>query len=247
MLREKEVIRTERQSMKTKTFARWLVLASWLNSGTALFSQTTAFTYQGKLSDNGAPVTGLYDMRFAVYSAAAAGTLVAGPLPANTLGVTNGLFAARIDFGAGVFTGPARWLEVSVRPAGNGNFQTLSPRQELTSSPYSIRAQTAGTATDVSNGSVVNSINALKDNVILEGSANVTLTPNGNTIVIDAPGGGGGDGPWLLNGNRAYYNVGNVGIGTNGPAERLTIAGVPTYNTGLKLTGNTDAGTGLAL
>jgi hypothetical protein len=40
---------------------------------------------------------------------------------------------------------------------------------------------------------------------------------------------------------------GSVGIGTVNPAESLTIAGVSSYNTGLKLIGNTTAGTGLAL
>jgi hypothetical protein len=38
-----------------------------------------------------------------------------------------------------------------------------------------------------------------------------------------------------------------VGIGTSGPAEKLTIAGISSYNNGLRLTGNNDAGTGLTL
>jgi len=38
-------------------------------------------------------------------------TSVAGPLTQNAIGVTNGIFTVTLDFGASVFTGPARWLE----------------------------------------------------------------------------------------------------------------------------------------
>src|SRR5215470_12681858 len=128
-------------------------------------AQTTAFTYNGRLNENGNPVTGLYDFRFIIFDSSGGTTSVAGPLPAPSIGVTNGLFTVALDFGAGVFTGPPRWLEIGVRPTGAGAFQTLSPRQELTSSPYAIRAQTAGSASDVSSGAVVKSLNSLKDNV----------------------------------------------------------------------------------
>jgi hypothetical protein len=227
-----------------KTIIPFLVILIGLTSAPPLSAQSTAFTYHGVLSLNRTPVTGEYDMRFAIYEAEMGGVPTAGPLTKNAVGVTNGLFTARLDFLGGVFTGPPRWIEVSVRPAGNGNFQTLSPRQELTSSPYSIRSLTAGTATDVANGSVVKSLNNLKDDVTLAAGANVTLTPNGNTLIIASS---GASGVWSLNGNDAFYNGGNVGIGTSSPAERLTIAGVPSYNNGLKLTGNADGGTGMTL
>src|SRR5262249_39764372 len=67
---------------------------------------------------------------------------------------------------------------------------------------------------------------------------------NGNLLTISST---AGPGLWSLNGTSAYYNGGNVGIGTSTPAERLTIAGVPSYNNGLKLTGNSSGGTGMSL
>lgn len=154
-----------------------LSVVAFLGATSLAHSQTTAFTYHGRLNNGSAPVTGTYDLRFSVYDTVAGGLLVAGPVPANAVDVANGLFTTRIDFGAGVFTGPPRWLEISVRPVGDPTFTTLGPRQELTSSPYAIRAQSAGTAAAVSAGSVVTSLNSLRDNVSLVAGANVTLTP----------------------------------------------------------------------
>ena len=51
-----------------------LVLASFRFPAHA---QTTAFTYQGKLDSSGAAANGIYDLRFAIYNDASAGTLVA--------------------------------------------------------------------------------------------------------------------------------------------------------------------------
>jgi hypothetical protein len=71
------------------------------------------------------------------------GNLIAGPVTNSATGVTNGLFAVTLDFGPGVFTGPARWLEVDVRTNGSGAFTNLSPCQPLTPVPYALYAQTS--------------------------------------------------------------------------------------------------------
>jgi hypothetical protein len=71
------------------------------------------------------------------------GNLVAGPLTNSATGVANGLFTATLDFGPGVFTGPARWLELDVRTNGSGAFTLLLPRQPLLPMPYAIMANTA--------------------------------------------------------------------------------------------------------
>ncbi len=123
-----------------KTNLAFLVLAVLLSAPLAL-GQGTAFTYQGRLTDNGNPANGLYDLQIGVHDAASSGTAIAGPLLLSGVGVTNGLFAVTLDFGSGVFNGSPRWLQIGVRSNGSvGPFAALLPRQAITPTPYAIQA-----------------------------------------------------------------------------------------------------------
>jgi hypothetical protein len=182
-------------------------------------AQTSAFTYTGRLNNNGTPVTGAYDLRVTLYDANAAGNVVAGPLPIVPVGVTNGVFTAVLDFGAGVFTGQARWLNIEVRPTGGGLFTTLAPRQEVTSSPYAIRAQTAGTAASVANGAVTaGQLNTGG----LPPAPGQFLSYNGGNLFWSDPGVAAGN-IWSQLNNNAYYTAGKVGIGTTTPSYKLDV------------------------
>ena len=120
-------------------------------AGTAL-AQGTAFTYQGQLNANGSAATGFYDLRFTIYDAATNGDVVSGVLTNAATPVTNGLFTVTLDFGSGVFTGDARWLEIGARLTySKQDFTTLSPRQGLTPCPYALYAATAGSLNTSSN------------------------------------------------------------------------------------------------
>src|SRR5437016_4730399 len=103
----------------------------------------TGFTYQGQLAASGAAANGTFEMRLALFDALAAGSQVA--LVTNTgVVVSNGLFTTVIDYGAGIFNGTAYWLELGVRTNGSsGAFTTLSPRQPVTPSPYSLYSSLA--------------------------------------------------------------------------------------------------------
>jgi len=52
----------------------------------------------------------------------------------------------QIDFGAGVFTGQTDWLQVGVATNGAGSFTALTPRQQVTPTPYAIFAESANAA-----------------------------------------------------------------------------------------------------
>jgi formylglycine-generating enzyme len=107
-------------------------------------AQGTAFTYQGRLNDGANPANGVYDLKFTIYdSTNSPGTVIAGPVTNSATGVNNGLFTATLDFGTSVFTGADRWLEIGVRTNDGGSFFTLSPRQQVTTTPYAITAGTA--------------------------------------------------------------------------------------------------------
>ncbi|MCU0857129.1 MAG: hypothetical protein MUC65_01830 [Pontiellaceae bacterium] len=123
-------------------------------------AQGTAITYQGRLTDGVSSASGSYDFRFTAYDAATAGSTVGSTATTNGVTLSNGVFTATLNFGAGVFTGPSRWLEIEVKTNGAPSYTTLTPRQPLTPSPYALYAPSAGTAdtattaNEVATGSV---------------------------------------------------------------------------------------------
>ena len=130
--------------MKTKFLTLLLVALGLLASAATALTQTTTFTYQGRLTDNSQPANGSYDLRFALCDAAAAGGTIGTPVTNAPVVVTNGLFTVTLDFGSSAFTNAGRWLEIGVRTNGStGAHSILSPRQAITSSPYAIYTMTA--------------------------------------------------------------------------------------------------------
>ena len=106
-----------------------------------LHAQVTSFSFQGQLTANGAPATGSYDLRFSLFSTNINGSPLTNPLTNSTVSVNNGLFTTLLDFGANVFDGTPRWLEIGVRTNGSlASYVTLSPRQFISASPYAISA-----------------------------------------------------------------------------------------------------------
>ena len=125
--------------MKTKLIHLTCFLTALLALVTVARAQGTAFTYQGRLDNNGAPANGSYDLQFTIHSAASGAAQVGSMVSSNALAVGNGLFTVTLDFG-NQFPGADRWLEIAVRPNGGGAFATLVPRQPLTPTPYAITA-----------------------------------------------------------------------------------------------------------
>lgn len=120
---------------------------------TSAAAQTTAFTYQGRLSDSAASANATYDLQFTLYDAA--DVTVGSSVVREDVQVTNGVFTVQLDFGAGAFPGADRFLEIAVRRGNEtGAFTPLSPRQPITSTPYAIKSLNAtnvGNATNAAN------------------------------------------------------------------------------------------------
>jgi hypothetical protein len=125
--------------MKTKLHCLLIALAILLGLNHVL-AQGTAFTYQGRLNDHGAPANGSYDLVFTLFNTNFNGTAIAGPVTNSATSVSNGLFTTLIDFG-NAFTGSSNWLEIAVSTNGASSFTTLSPRQQVTPAPYAITAE----------------------------------------------------------------------------------------------------------
>jgi hypothetical protein len=89
------------------------------------------------------PANGAYDFVFKLFDAEASGNQIGSPITLTNVTVSEGLFNADLDFGANVFTGEARYLEIAVRPTGTGSYETLLPRISIRPVPYALHADTA--------------------------------------------------------------------------------------------------------
>ena len=106
-------------------FYRIIILV--LLAAISVAAQTSEFTYQGKLNDNGNPANSTYEMQFRLFDNANAGqgTQHGSTVTKSTVQVVNGVFHVGLDFGATPFAaGAERYLEISIRPAGSSGGYT---------------------------------------------------------------------------------------------------------------------------
>ncbi len=117
------------------------LIAALLALALGVHAQSTTFTYQGRLTENGAPFNGSAEFQATLWDAAGGGVPLLTNNPSLVLvGVSNGLFVLPMDFGSVPFTGgAARWLQLEVRTA-IGSFSLLTPRQKVTPTPYALVA-----------------------------------------------------------------------------------------------------------
>lgn len=173
-------------------------------------SQTTAFNYQGKLNDGANPANGNYQMQFRLFDALTDGNQIGEPISDVAIVAAQGIFAVRLDFGATVFTGEDRFLEISVRRNTGENYTTINPRQQIAASPYSIRTLSAAQADLALDSNMLGGIAA---------SEYVTTATVGNSFIRN-------DtllqtGNFNINGNG--FIGGNLGIGTTVPQSKLSV------------------------
>ena len=114
------------------------------------------FTYQGELNFNNQPANGQFDFKFEFYQSQAGGVSITS-LTVENIDVNNGIFSVPIFLIQDIFTGFKIWVAISVREGSStGAYDTLSPRQEITSAPYAIHAQFVG-ENAVTSGEILDS------------------------------------------------------------------------------------------
>jgi len=210
---------------------RLLIVLLLVSATSRLVAQGTAFNYQGRLNDGGAPATASYDFRFVVYDAVTNGNALSLPLTNSAVGVTNGLFSVTLDFGAGVFAGTNVWLDLAVRAVTATNFTALLPRQPVLPVPYAIFA--TGASNLLGKLSAAQFTGNLPASQIAGASSNVVSFTNLNNTFA---GSFIGNASSLSNLNANQLTTGTV-------ADARLSANVPLLNTNQTFTGtNTFAG-----
>jgi hypothetical protein len=129
--------------MKTEYYRSLIALALLTLPTLNARAQGTAFTYQGRLDSGTNLANGTYDLTFALYNASTGSGQTGTTLTNLGVSVSNGEFSVTEDFG-NVFTGTTFWMQIGVRTNGASSFTALSPRQELTPTPYAVYAESAG-------------------------------------------------------------------------------------------------------
>jgi hypothetical protein len=173
--------------MKTKFYRLFIVLAllalSTLNPQlSTAFAQGTAFTYQGRLINGTNAASGTYNLTFSLFNTNAGGVAIAGPVTNSAVVITNGLFMVTMDFSSGVWNGQTNWLQIGVETNGGASFITLTPRQQLTPTPYAIYAESADDLSGTLSASQLTSIG----NTYSLAGGNFFVGPSGNSTTSGA-------------------------------------------------------------
>ncbi|MCB2155865.1 hypothetical protein KQI84_13365 [bacterium] len=106
--------------------------------------EAAPFTYQGFLKDGSAPANGSFDFTFTPFDGETLGTALATEVAVGDVNVVDGVFTVEIDFPNSIWEGDPPWLEVHVRATGSGgDYDTLSPRQQLMAAPLASMARDA--------------------------------------------------------------------------------------------------------
>lgn len=163
-------------------------------------AQTTEFTYQGQLQDASAPADGNYDFEFLLFDAS--GNQVGSTLTKPGIAVAKGIFSVKLDFGSN-YPGATRFLEIHVRQAGGGTFTPLTPRQSISSTPYSIKSISAENATNTTQ---------------LGGVAANQFVVTGDSRLSDARNPLAGSSNYIQNQNAGAQATSNFNISGNGTA-----------------------------
>lgn len=220
------------------------ILINWQS----VIAQTTAFNYQGRLTDGGNPANGPFQMQFKLFDALAGGNQIGATLTDVAITAANGVFGVKLDFGSNALNGANRWLEIAVRRNSGESYTILSPREQIASSPYAVRTLSAAMAdTAASATTAATATNALN----LGGVAANQFVQTSDSRLSDARAPQPGSASYVQNGvaqqASTNFNIsgngivgGRLGVGTSSPTVKLhVISPDPTTAIQGQITGGT--------
>ncbi len=177
-----------------RRFISYLTLIVLITAFTVMGQIPQTMNYQGVLTDNSGVLVpdGDYSIEFNLYNISVAGSALW--TETQTVTITDGIFNVNLGtvnplslpFDEGY------WLGIII----DGGSELL-PRIELTSSAYSLKSHSvvdsSVTASSISDGQIVRSINSRKDDVIVAAGNNILVSQSGDSLIISTTGVGNGD------------------------------------------------------
>lgn len=162
-------------------------------AGTALVRDiVTSPTYQGRLTDAGAPVNGAADIRMSLIDSF--GLEVAPAQDLLGVEVTDGLFSVALPFDDALVSKQDAKIVISARfPAGSGGYTQLDPPQTVAPAPRALAADSADNALLADSALVAGALsNATTQAITLNapfsaygaGYEPPSMTRQGNTVVL---------------------------------------------------------------
>jgi hypothetical protein len=169
-------------------------------------------------------------MQFSIYNAVSGGTQIGTTITNNSVAVANGVFTVSLDFSpaAPFAAGANRWIEIAVKKPADPLYTTLTPRQQITSNPFSIKALSSNSADVLSPACVlcvtdvqIAAISGGKVTGTVANAANASVAGNISGVVAIANGGtgsAGGNASGLTNITPANISPGTAPINIIGVA-----------------------------
>jgi hypothetical protein len=227
--------KSQRESFRGRFFI--LLILTLFSPASLVLAQTTTFTYQGRFTDGGTAANGVYEMQFKLFDSptVGAGNQISSTMTNSGVTVSSGVFTVPLDFGAAGFSGADRFLEIGVRLAGDVNpYTLLSPRQQLTSAVYAIRAGSTVTADAATTATTAT--NATQ----LGGVAAAQYIRTGDLRLTDSRTPTAGSSSYIQNGlnqQPANFNIsgngrlgGTLSANTVNSDDPYQMGGVPVFN-----------------